>query len=178
VVTHEVPPGTALTKADITWRHFEPTDPVPRDFQGAKQLIGRVVKHRLLPDEPILASRLFPDGTPAGSAAFAGADQVLVEVPVSPASEMVPVGGFIDLIWSRPAATCTLLQYVPVVGVGSRSSQPGHRLADRLTLVVPASEEVRFAAALSEGTLRPVLRNSIDDHVSRATCPTSDAPGQ
>lgn len=157
-----------------------PTGSVPPGaFKDAKTLEGRVVRTSLEPGEPVIESKLAPEGTKGGLSAVIGEGKRAITVRVN---DVVGVAGFalpgnyVDVIVntqepevkgdSQQSISKIVLEKILVLAVAQQvnrdDTQP--KVVNAVTLEVTPDQAEKLDLARSVGSLSLVLRNQIDNH--------------
>jgi pilus assembly protein CpaB len=155
----------------------------PGTFTDAKSLEGRVVKTSLARGEPVLESKLAPEGTKGGLSAVIDKGDRAITVRVN---DVIGVAGFalpgnyVDVIVNtqQPGTTNDqqniskiVLERILVLAVAQQVSrddtQP--KVVNAVTLEVTPEQAEKLDVARSVGTLSLVLRNQVDDDKLKTT---------
>ncbi|ADG18753.1 Flp pilus assembly protein CpaB [Paraburkholderia atlantica] len=157
----------------VSW----PTSSVPPGaFADSKALEGRVLLTSLAPGEPVLESKLAPQGTKGGLSAVIGEGHRAITVRVN---DVVGVAGFalpgnyVDVIVNTQQANKTdasqsiskiVLEKILVLAVAQRVSRDdtAPKVVNAVTLEVTPEQAEKLDLARSVGTLSLVLRNQVD----------------
>jgi pilus assembly protein CpaB len=171
---------TALSADMLTTRDY-PKDLAPSSAAShIEDLVGRVTQWALVPDEPVLESKLAPRGGGGGMAA--GVTKDLRAFAIQTTNVSAGVAGFIlpgnkvdVLLTVTPSgnddttgggSTSTLLQNVEVLAVDQRIDAPPNNKADpnlrSVTLLVTPRQVEQLTLGQMKGTLHLSLRNSED----------------
>jgi pilus assembly protein CpaB len=183
--------GTALNKDMIKTTPFlKGSLPEGQYFTDAASLEGKVLIMPVRANEPILRSRLAPEGIASGGvAAVVNPQKRAMAVRVD---KVIGVSGFVhpgnrvDVLVSlqRPGRdsnpiTKIVLQNIPVLAAGTEMEQKGKNekpvAVDVITLELTPDEAEKLALATSEGKIQLALRgyNSNEEVTTRgATIPT------
>jgi pilus assembly protein CpaB len=172
--------GATLTPADLQIRMW-PENLVPvGSFSTVEELQGRVLKADLAMGEPVLESKLAPEGSTGGFSSLIPPGMRAVTVGVNVVSG---VGGFIlpktrvDIlvtvsVMGKPEerATRTILQNVEVLAVDQTYEKDSDDPVQvkSVTLLVMPEEAEKLTLAANEGVLQLALRSGADDelHIS------------
>ncbi|MGF6651146.1 pilus assembly protein CpaB [Paraburkholderia youngii] len=157
----------------VSW----PTSSVPPGaFAEGKALEGRVLLTSLAPGEPVLESKLAPQGTKGGLSAVIGEGHRAITVRVN---DVVGVAGFalpgnyVDVIVNTQQANKTdasqsiskiVLEKILVLAVAQQVSRDdtAPKVVNAVTLEVTPEQAEKLDLARSVGTLSLVLRNQVD----------------
>ncbi|MBB5504988.1 Flp pilus assembly protein CpaB [Paraburkholderia atlantica] len=157
----------------VSW----PTSSVPPGaFADSKALEGRVLLTSLAPGEPVLESKLAPQGTKGGLSAVIGEGHRAITVRVN---DVVGVAGFalpgnyVDVIVNTQQANKTdasqsiskiVLEKILVLAVAQQVSRDdtAPKVVNAVTLEVTPEQAEKLDLARSVGTLSLVLRNQVD----------------
>jgi len=152
----------------------------PGAFADGKALDGRVLLTSLAPGEPVLESKLAPQGTKGGLSAVIGAGHRAITVRVN---DVVGVAGFalpgnyVDVIVNTQEAgkadaqqsiSKIVLEKILVLAVAQQVSRDdtAPKVVNAVTLEVTPEQAEKLDLARSVGTLSLVLRNQIDKQTS------------
>jgi pilus assembly protein CpaB len=181
VAASDLPIGTTLGTNDLQIRLW-PENLVPAgSFHQVEDLINRVIKTDLTAGEPLLASKLAPEGSTGGVSSLIPDGKRAVTVAVNVVSG---VGGFIlpgtkvDVLVtaslsgkSEERSTKTILQNVEVLAVDQtyqkKSDDPVE--VKSVTLIVSPEEAEKLALASNTGTLQLALRSSADENPNESS---------
>lgn len=173
----DLPWGTKLSEEMVQMVPFPQGSAPDGHLNSLEQAKGRVLLTSLKRHEPILQTRLAPQGvTGGGVAALMGADKRAMAVKVD---EVVGVAGFVKpgdrvdvLVTINPSqkpdlvVTKVVLQNALVLAAGTDLERKGQ---DReptpvkvITLEVTPDESEKLALAATEGKLRLALRNPLN----------------
>lgn len=181
VAVSEVEPGVMLTEQHLRIGRVEGADRPVGAFDQVAQVVGRVTKVALTPNQPILPSVLADEKSTAGKGAVLPAGMRAITVDINPVSG---VAGFIqpksrvDIVATlqsdgKPLAK-TVLENIEVFAVGGRTvdtppaekgAQP-EQPANTITLLVTPEQGEKLELATSSSRVRMVLRNSSDQSTS------------
>jgi len=162
--------GTEHLK-QVSW----PSD-VPRgSYSDVSKLVGRAVVVEIVPDEPILESKLAPVDSAGGLSAVIPKGMRAVSVRVN---EIIGVAGFVlprtrvDVLVSinpqgdkARASSKLILQNVEVLAAGQkteRDSEGKPQTVNVITLLVDPQQSEKLTLAANEGDLQLALRNNLD----------------
>ncbi|MDR6377798.1 Flp pilus assembly protein CpaB [Paraburkholderia caledonica] len=179
VATAEVSLGQPLNPNMIRTVNWPSASVPPGAFKDAKALDGRVVHTSLEPGEPVIESKLAPQGTKGGLSAVIGEGRRAITVRVN---DVVGVAGFalpgnyVDVIVNtqepeaknsdpQQSISKIVLEKILVLAVAQQVSrddtQP--KVVNAVTLEVTPDQAEKLDLARSVGSLSLVLRNQIDD---------------
>ena len=147
-------------------------------YSKAEEVVGRPVISSIMPDEPLVESRLAARGSGFGVAPMIPSGMRAVSVRVN---DVAGVAGFVlpgmrvdILATGRPAGgddtyTATVLQNVTVLSAGQTIEADGKSQSMSVpvvTLLVDPAQAESLTLAASEGRIQLVLRNSGDQQVT------------
>lgn len=174
----DVPLGTKLVAEQLSVAQFPRNATPDGTFDSLDKLIGRVAVTNIAAREPLTDFKLAPEGAEAGLSALIPEGYRAMTVKVD---DVVGVSGFlrpgtlVDVVvvinppeksTSRDAISKIVLQNIKVLASGQNIDHPkNEREAERVravTLQVTPEQAEKLALASTEGKLRLVLRNSID----------------
>jgi pilus assembly protein CpaB len=179
VATAEVSLGQPLNPNLIRTVNWPSASVPPGAFKDPKALDGRVVRTSLEPGEPVIESKLAPQGTKGGLSAVIGEGKRAITVRVN---DVVGVAGFalpgnyVDVIVNtqepeaknsdpQQSISKIVLEKILVLAVAQQVSrddtQP--KVVNAVTLEVTPDQAEKLDLARSVGSLSLVLRNQIDD---------------
>ncbi|HEX7934151.1 MAG TPA: Flp pilus assembly protein CpaB [Paraburkholderia sp.] len=178
VATAEVSLGQPLNPSMIRTVNWPTASVPPGAFKDPKALDGRVVRTSLEPGEPVIESKLAPQGTKGGLSAVIGEGKRAITVRVN---DVVGVAGFalpgnyVDVIVNtqepdakndpQQSISKIVLEKILVLAVAQQVSrddtQP--KVVNAVTLEVTPDQAEKLDLARSVGSLSLVLRNQIDD---------------
>jgi pilus assembly protein CpaB len=178
----DIAPGTALEGRLMkvaTW----PQDIIPsKAVSNSQELNGRVVQVHIDKGEPILLSKLAPEGTAAGLGGLLDPEKLAVTVKtdeVSGVAGFINPGDRVDVLveMSKPGASGEhfskiILQKLKVLSKGQIWEQSGEKkpkVVNTVTLEVSPEEAELLNLASFQGKIRLALRNQIN----QAYFPTS-----
>ena len=175
VATAEVSLGQPLNANMIRTVNWPTASVPPGAFKDPKALDGRVVRTSLEPGEPVIESKLAPQGTKGGLSAVIGEGKRAITVRVN---DVVGVAGFalpgnyVDVIVNtqepgkgdQQSISKIVLEKILVLAVAQQVSrddtQP--KVVNAVTLQVSPDQAEKLDLARSVGTLSLVLRNQVD----------------
>src|SRR5258705_11055446 len=174
-----IPVGTKLVAEQLMVVQFSKESAPDGTFESPEKLVGRVAVTNLALREPIVESRLGPEGTAGGLSAIIPEGYRAMTVKVD---DVVGINGFImpgtlvDVVVvitpTEPSAGQTgpiskiVLQNIKVLANGQNIDKPENQRdansVKAVTLLVTPEQAQKLALASSEGKLQLVMRNSID----------------
>ncbi|MEN9760184.1 MAG: hypothetical protein RI906_10 [Pseudomonadota bacterium] len=174
VAARDIEPGQVLDASalqTVAW----PSAALPKGvFNEPARLEGRVIKSSIARGEPVLDSRLAPQGTRGGLSAVIGEGRRAITVKVN---EVIGVAGFalpgnyVDVLVSTQDETDRaqmvsriVLERILVLAVAQEASRDETRpkVVSAVTLEVSPHQAARLDLARSVGQLSLVLRNQVD----------------
>jgi len=177
VAVTDLPVGSLLTPLDMQVRMW-PENLIPAgSADSLESLVGRVLKTEIAAGEPVLESKLAPDGSTGGFSSLIPPGMRAVTVGVNVVSG---VGGFIlpktrvDVLVtvtgvssSGDRQTKTILQNVEVLAVDQTYDQDSDDpvTVKSVTLLVTPEEAEQLSLAANEGVLQLSLRSGADDEL-------------
>ncbi|MFN2432476.1 MAG: Flp pilus assembly protein CpaB [Gemmatimonadota bacterium] len=191
VAAAAVPLGTYLTEQHVKTVAWPGTD-LPEGYFARKQdVVGRGVIVDLSPSEPVLATKLAPEGAGGGLPVVIPGGHRAVSVKVD---EVVGVAGFVlpgtrvDVLVTlnpetegetqAPARTRVILQNVKVLASGQKIEKDEEgkpQTVTVITLLVTPEESEKLTLAATEGQIQMALRNAMDlDSVSTTGIETAE----
>lgn len=178
VAGKDVPSAVALSAEQLKVRQWPSDSALVGKFSRLEDVTGRVTAIPLAAGEPILESKLAPEGVIPGLTALLPVDMRAMTVKVDEASG---VAGFlnpdnrVDVVvtvnkgeFNQDPISKVVLQNLRVLGTGQRIEK---RLGEKpqvvptVTLEVTPEEGERLALATREGMISLVLRNQQDEQV-------------
>jgi pilus assembly protein CpaB len=132
VAARDIPPGSILKPEDLRWQEWPANNPVPGAFEktsspnAASEFAGKVVRSSFFIGEPVTDAKLQQW---TGMATFLGNGLRAYSVDID-GSGRTTAGGFImpndyvDVIWTNPFTSETILKNVLVLAVGNRTTLP------------------------------------------------------
>lgn len=174
----DIPLGTKVAAEQLSTVQF-PSNAIPEGtFDSAEKLVGRVTVTNVAAREPVTDFKLAPEGSAGGLSAVIPAGYRAMTVKVD---DVIGVAGFLQpgtmvdvlTVIEQPGSTMSgnpiskiVLQNVKVLASGQNLDKPkDEREADAVkavTLQVTPDQAEKLALASTEGKLRLVLRNGID----------------
>lgn len=174
----DIPLGTKVAAEQLSTVQF-PSNAIPEGtFDNAEKLVGRVTVTNVSAREPVTDFKLAPEGSAGGLSAVIPAGYRAMTVKVD---DVIGVAGFLQpgtmvdvlTVIEQPGSSITgnpiskiVLQNVKVLASGQNLDKPkDEREADAVkavTLQVTPDQAEKLALASTEGKLRLVLRNGID----------------
>ena len=185
VAAGQLPLGTYLTEEDVKQVAW-PAGSLPEGyFASEEQVVGRGLMVNVAANEPIIASKLAPEGAGGGLPVVIPEGKRAVSVKVD---EVVGVAGFVlpgtrvDVLvtmnpetegeGSSPAATRVILQNVQVIASGQKIEKDEEgtpQTVTVITLLVTPEESEKLTLAATEGKIQMALRNAMDMDSVRTT---------
>src|SRR5215212_7922107 len=174
----DIPLGTKVAAEQLSTVQFPPNAMPDGTFDNAAKLVGRVSVVNVAAREPVTDFKLAPEGSAGGLSSVIPEGYRAMTVKVD---DVIGVAGFL-----RPGAMCDVLtvieqagdagrrnpiskivlQNVKVLASGQNIDKPkDQREAEQVkavTLQVTPDQAEKLALASTEGKLRLVMRNSID----------------
>jgi pilus assembly protein CpaB len=195
VASREVSLGIRLTEADLRLAPWPRAVPLKGSFPQMAEVIGRGVIVPMIPNEPILDSKLAPSGAGAGLTTAIPDGMRAVGVKVN---DVIGVAGFVlpgtrvDVILSgspeinhETEMSKVILENIQVLSAGqnvSRDSDGKAQSVQVVTLLVTPEDSEKLALASVDGKIQLSLRNPLDlkslspNTVHRATLFGNSAP--
>ncbi|HEX8283012.1 MAG TPA: Flp pilus assembly protein CpaB [Pyrinomonadaceae bacterium] len=181
----DIPIGTKVAAEQLSTVQF-PSNAIPEGtFDNAEKLVGRVTVTNVAAREPVTDFKLAPEGSAGGLSAVIPAGYRAMTVKVD---DVIGVAGFLTpgtmvdvlTVIEQPGSTVSgnpiskiVLQNVKVLASGQNLDKPkDEREADAVkavTLQVTPEQAEKLALASTEGKLRLVLRNMIDQDDEQTT---------
>ena len=178
VAARNLEPGTEIKPEDLSSQRW-PLDSVPKGaFSKNKGLIGRVVPNGLLKGEPVMVSKLAPEGSEGGMSAVVSDGMRAVTVKVD---DVIGVAGYVkkgdrvDVLatadtgaFNKDPAAKLILQDVEVLAVKKNPEEKegkkrsGSRRMQVVTLTLKPAQIEPLALASTQGKLLLALRNQSD----------------
>lgn len=175
VATRKMPVGTRITEADVRLVAWPSNVAVEGGHTVAADVVGRAVITTVVPNEPLLESKLAPRAAGAGLTAAIPEGMRAVAVRVN---DVVGVAGFVlpgtrvDVILtgspSERGGTDTskvILENVQVLTAGSQTEtdrQGTPQNVTVVTLLVAPADAQKLALASTDGRIQLALRNPMD----------------
>lgn len=172
IASRDIDVGTRLTPDLLQSTGWPRTSVPPGSFQDVKQLASRVVKVNLVQGEPLLESKLAPDGAAGGLSGVITEGKRAITVRVN---DVVGVAGFalpgnkVDILVNakdesdKPISKIVLEQILVLAvaqDLGRDETKP--KVVNAVTLEVAPDQAEKLDLARSIGTLSLVLRNQVD----------------
>jgi pilus assembly protein CpaB len=174
-----IPVGTKLVAEQLMVVQFSNESAPDGAFEAPEKLVGRVAVTNLAVRDPVVESRLAPEGTAGGLSAIIPEGYRAMTVKVD---DVVGINGFImpgtlvDVVVvitpTEPSAgqagpiSKIVLQNIKVLANGQNIDKPENQRdansVKAVTLLVLPEQAEKLALATSEGKLQLVMRNSID----------------
>jgi len=181
----DIPLGTKIAAEQLSTVQF-PANAIPEGtFDSAEKLVGRVSVVNVAAREPVTDFKLAPEGSAGGLSAVIPAGYRAMTVKVD---DVIGVAGFLQpgtmvdvlTVIEQPGQMSggnpiskIVLQNVKVLASGQNLDKPkDEREADAVkavTLQVTPEQAEKLALASTEGKLRLVLRNGIDQDDEQTT---------
>jgi pilus assembly protein CpaB len=172
--------GAKLTEADVRLAPWPKAVPIEGSFHTVPEVINRGVLVQMVPNEPILSTKLAPEGTGAGLMSTIPDGWRAVSVKVN---DVIGVAGFVipgsrvDLILSGSPTSGgnvemakVILENIQVLAAGQNvaNDDNGRPLNVQVVtlLVTPEQSEV-LALASVDGRIQLALRNPLDLEVTK-----------
>jgi pilus assembly protein CpaB len=172
--------GAKLTEADVRLAPWPKAVPIEGSFHTVAEVINRGVLVQMVPNEPILSTKLAPEGTGAGLMSTIPDGWRAVSVKVN---DVIGVAGFVipgsrvDLILSGSPTSGgnvemakVILENIQVLAAGQNvaNDDNGRPLNVQVVtlLVTPEQSEV-LALASVDGRIQLALRNPLDLEVTK-----------
>jgi pilus assembly protein CpaB len=174
VAAADIPPGTAITQGLVKTVNWPQELIPPKAASSLKQLEGRVVNYPLSAGEPILLSKLAPEGASRGLAGLLAEGKRALSVRVDEVSGVagfVHPGDHVDVLveMATPDAkdhlSKTILQNIPVLSAGQSWEQildQKPTAVNSVTLVLTNEQAEILNLASNQGRVRLALRNCND----------------
>jgi pilus assembly protein CpaB len=173
-----IPIGTKIIAEQVTMVQLPKESTPDGTFDTAEKLVGRVVVVNIGVREPIVESRLAPEGTAAGLSAVIPEGYRAMTVKVDDAagiSGFIQPGALVDVVvvidpregsGMQDPISKIVLQNIKVLANGQNIDKPkDEREANSVkavTLQVTPEQAEKLALASNEGKLQLVMRNQID----------------
>lgn len=175
VATTRLPYGTVLQPEHVRTIDWASEVRPEGSFTDRDAVVGRAILNPVVPEEPILESRLAPTEAGGGLASVIPKGKRAVSVRVN---EIIGVAGFVlpktrvDVLMSvnpggnkKRSSSRIILQNVEVLAAGQRierdeTGEP--ETVNVITLLVTPIEAERLTLASNEGDIQLALRNSLD----------------
>jgi pilus assembly protein CpaB len=169
----EIAPGTAISGRMVTEAAW-PRENIPANaLRSAQQVEGRVVMAVISKGEPILTTRLAPEGTAAGLGGMLKPGHLAVTVrtdEVSGVAGFINPGDYVDVLAELPGGSGgehfskIILQSLKVLSKGQITDQGGEKKPQVVTTVTlevtPEQAEILNLASF-QGKIRLALRNQL-----------------
>lgn len=172
VASREIDVGTRLAADVLTTTDWPRASVPPGSFEDSKLLASRVAKTNLGRGEPVLESKLAPEGTTGGLSGVVAEGKRAITVRVN---DVVGVAGFalpgnkVDILVNtkdendKPISKIVLEQILLLAvaqDLGRDETKP--KVVNAVTLEVTPEQAEKLDLARSIGTLSLALRNQID----------------
>ena len=172
IASRDIEIGTRLTPDMLQLTDWPRASMPPGSFQDAKLLASRVIKVNLVHGEPLMESKLAPEGATGGLSGVIAEGKRAITVRVN---DVVGVAGFalpgnkVDILVNtkdesdKPISKIVLEQIlVLAVDQGLGRDETKAKVVTAVTLEVTPEQAEKLDLARSIGTLSLVLRNQID----------------
>lgn len=166
--------GAKVSEADVRVTSWPKANPIEGSFHNVSEVIGRGVLIPMVPNEPVLASKLAAEGSGAGLMSTIPDGMRAVGVRVN---DVIGVAGFIvpgsrvDVILSGSPTSGNIemakviLENIQVLAAGQNvaNDDNGRPMnVQVVTLLVTPEQSEALALASTEGRIQLALRNPID----------------
>ena len=166
--------GAKLTEADLRIASWPKANPIDGSFHSVAEVIGRGVLVPMIPNEPILASKLAAEGSGAGLMSTIPDGMRAVGVKVN---DVIGVAGFVvpgsrvDVILSGSPTSGNIemakvfLENIQVLAAGQNvaNDDNGRPMnVQVVTLLVNPEQSEKLALASVDGRIQLALRNPLD----------------
>ncbi len=164
--------GTALSDRVVQVKDWPQRLAPPQAAASKGQVEGRVLAIPLFKDEPIILTKLAPEGTAAGLVGILGEEMRAFTVKVDDVSGVagfIHPGDFVDVLMSLPMSDTKgellskiILQDVKVLTAGQYWQQNGNndpKSVNTVTLEVNAEQSEILNLAATQGKIRLTLRS-------------------
>lgn len=167
--------GTRLEEKHLSTVSWPEDSKMEGSFRSVQEVIGRGVIMPMFPNEPVLESKLAPQGAGAGLTTAIPEGMRAVSVKVD---DVIGVAGFVlpgtrvDVILSgspvknrEVEVSKVILENVEVLAAGQnveRDSDGQAQKAQVITLLVTPEDSQKLALAASDGHIQLALRNPLD----------------
>lgn len=171
----DITPGTALASRMLKTAKW-PRDIIPpKSFRSTKDLDGRVALTFISRGEPVLMTKLAPEGTAAGLGGLLDPNKLAITVrtdDVSGVAGFINPGDRVDLLVEMPAPESKgehfskiLLQNLKVLSKGQiwdQTAEKKPQVMTTVTLEVTPEEAEIINLATNQGKIRLALRNQLN----------------
>lgn len=191
VAMSDIQLGSRLTPEMIRLIDW-PSGSVPKGvFNDPDKLDGRVVRTSITRGEPVLESKLAPEGTQGGLSAVVGEGKRAITVRVN---DVVGVAGFalpgnfVDIMVNTQeegsknndkdrSISKIVLEHILVLAVAQEAGrdETKPKVVNAVTLEVTPDQAEKLDLARSVGTLSLVLRNQVDQNASLTAGATKES---
>jgi len=171
-----LPPGARLQEKDLKYIAWPASDPVPGMSTRLEDCTNRTVMTSVETNEPILESKLAPQGAGSGLPATIPEGMRAVSVAVN---EVVGVAGFVvpgtmvdvlvtgspETLANNVKLTRTIMEDVRVLAAGQKIEQDKLGVPQNvtaITLLVTPEQANQLAMASTQGRIQLALRNAAD----------------
>ena len=171
----DIAPGTALASRMVKTARWPQEIIPPKAIRNPKEIEGRVVQVAITRGEPILLTKLAPEGTAAGLGGLLDPNKLAVTVRVDDVSGVagfINPGDRVDLLVEMPAPEAKgehfskiILQNLKVLSKGQiwdQTSEKKPQVVTTVTLEVTPEEAEIVNLATNQGKIRLALRNQIN----------------
>ena len=175
VATTRLPYGTVLQSEHVKTIEWASDYRPEGCFADPKAVIGRAILNPVVPNEPLVGSRLVPKDAGGGLASVIPKGKRAVSVRVN---EVIGVAGFVlprtrvDVLMSvnpggdkRRSTSRTIVQNVEVLAAGQeieRDEEGKPETVNVITLLVTPVQAEKLTLASNEGDIQLALRNTLD----------------
>ena len=180
--------GARLTRGDLKLVPWPRNIPFEGSFLTPEEIVGRGVIVSMIPNEPVLQSKLAPEGSGAGLTSAIPSGQRAVAVKVN---DVIGVAGFVlpgtrvDVILvggdSDAQTSKIILENVQVLAAGQNLQQEINGKPEKvqvITLLLTPEEAPKLALASVDGRIQLALRNPLDlKHTNPSPVRISDIYG-
>jgi pilus assembly protein CpaB len=166
--------GAKLTEADVRIASWPKASPIDGTFHNLSEVVGRGVLVPMIPNEPILSSKLAAEGSGAGLMSTIPDGMRAVGVKVN---DVIGVAGFVvpgsrvDVILSGSPTSGNIemakvfLENIQVLAAGQNvaNDDNGRPMnVQVVTLLVNPEQSEKLALASTDGRIQLALRNPLD----------------
>ena len=171
----DISPGTALTSRMVKTAQWPKDIIPPKSFRNLKEVEGRVAQFPLTRGEPVLLTKLAPEGTAAGLGGLLDPNKLAITVRTD---DVVGVAGFInpgdrvDELLEMPSTegrgehfSKIILQNLKVLSKGQiwdQTAEKKPQVMTTVTLEVTPEEAEIINLATFQGKIRLALRNQLN----------------
>ena len=170
----DIAPGTALASRMLKTAMWPKEIVPPKVFRNVKELEGRVALTPIGRGEPIMVTKLAPEGTAAGLGGLLDPGKLAVTVRVDDVSGVagfINPGDRVDLLVEMPAPegkehfSKILLQNLKVLSKGQiwvQTDEKKPKMENTVTLELTPEEAEIINLATNQGKIRLALRNQLN----------------